>query len=110
VAAESILSYFQPVDEPFELPIEGVLDLHTFRPADVKDLVADYLSACIEKGIYRVRIIHGKGIGHLRRTVRAVLARHPQVISFNDDHAQFGGWGATLVQLRPPPSSDSARG
>jgi DNA-nicking Smr family endonuclease len=88
-------------DQPVELPIDGVLDLHTFRPADLKTLVPDYLDACREKGILQVRIIHGKGIGNLRRTVHALLARHPDVVSFTLDHPQYGGWGATLVYLRP---------
>ncbi len=88
-------------DEPLELPIDGVLDLHTFRPGDVKELVPDYLAACQARGILQVRIIHGKGIGNLRRSVHALLARNPEVISFTLDHPQFGGWGATLVRLRP---------
>lgn len=88
-------------DDPIEMPIDGVLDLHTFRPQDVKDLVPDYLAACQAREILQVRIIHGKGIGNLRRTVQAILAKHPQVVSFTLDHPQFGGWGATLVQLRP---------
>jgi dsDNA-specific endonuclease/ATPase MutS2 len=61
----------------------------------------DYLQVCRERGILQVRIIHGKGIGRLRQTVRALLSRHPEVVSFSDDHAVFGGWGATIVQLRP---------
>jgi DNA-nicking Smr family endonuclease len=90
------------MDEPIQLPIDGVLDLHTFKPSEVKDLVLDYMAACQEKGIYQVRIIHGKGIGALRRTVHAILARHPEVTSFTLDHPQLGGWGATLVYLRKP--------
>ncbi len=93
------------MDEPVELPIDGVLDLHTFKPQEIKDLVPDYLAACLEKGIYQVRIIHGKGIGNLRRTVHALLARHPDVLAFALDHPQFGGWGATLVSLRRPGST-----
>ncbi len=88
------------MDEPIQLPIDGVLDLHTFNPRQIKDLVPDYLAACREKGILNVRIIHGKGIGNLRRTVHAILSRHPDVISFSLDYPQYGGWGATLVQLR----------
>jgi DNA-nicking Smr family endonuclease len=94
-------------DDPVELPIDGVLDLHTFNPRELKDLVLDYLAACQARGILQVRIVHGKGIGNLRRTVHAILSKHPDVISFTLDHAQFGGWGATLVQLRdahPDPS------
>jgi DNA-nicking Smr family endonuclease len=100
VAPGHLLPYFSGVDEPIELPIDGVLDLHTFSPKEIKDLVPDYLAACKAKGIYQVRIIHGKGIGNLRRTVHAILARQPDVISFTLDHPQFGGWGATLVRLR----------
>ncbi len=89
-------------DEPIQLPIDGMLDLHAFKPGEVKELVIDYLVACREHGIYQVRIIHGKGIGNLRRTVHAILARHPEVVSYTLDHPQFGGWGATIVQLRKP--------
>jgi DNA-nicking Smr family endonuclease len=89
------------MDEPVEMPIDGVLDLHTFRPKEIKDLVPDYLEACRERGIHRVRIIHGKGIGNLRRTVHAILARRPDVLSFTLDHPEHGGWGATIVLLRP---------
>lgn len=89
-------------DEPIDLPIDGVLDLHTFHPRDVKDLVPDYLAACRARGIFLVRIIHGKGIGNLRRTVHAILHEHPAVISYSLDHPQFGSWGATLVRLREP--------
>lgn len=90
------------MDEPVQLPIDGVLDLHTFKPREVKDLVPDYLAACQERGILEVRIIHGKGTGQLRRAVHSILQKHPQVISFALDHPQFGGWGATIVRLRKP--------
>ena len=90
------------MEDPIEMPIDGVLDLHTFQPCEVKDLVLDYLAECRQRGIMRVRIIHGKGIGQLRQTVHAILARHPDVISFTLDYPQFGGWGATMVRLRPP--------
>jgi DNA-nicking Smr family endonuclease len=86
---------------PIELPIDGVLDLHTFRPKEVKELVLDYLAECQRRGILRVRIIHGKGIGNLRRTVHTLLAKHPEVVSFNLAGEHFGGWGATIVGLKP---------
>ncbi len=93
---------------PLQLPIDGVLDLHSFRPSEVQDLVPDYLAACQQRDILRVRIIHGKGIGNLRRTVQALLAKHPDVISFVLAGEQLGGWGATIVQLRPPAVGPSA--
>ena len=70
------------MDKPIELAIDGVLDLHTFQPRDVKELIPDYLALCREKRILQVRIIHGKGTGALRDTVHAILRRMPEVNSF----------------------------
>ena len=89
-------------DCPIELPIDGVLDLHTFQPREVKDLVPDYLAECRERGILEVRIIHGKGTGALLRSVHAILSRLPEVASFGLAMEDAGGWGATLVTLREP--------
>lgn len=83
-----------------ELPIDGVLDLHMFRPRDVKDLVGDYLDECRARGILEVRLIHGKGIGALRETVRAVLDRRPDVAGYGHP-ADAGSWGVTVVRLLP---------
>ncbi|RJR18341.1 MAG: DNA mismatch repair protein MutS [Desulfobacteraceae bacterium] len=82
------------------IPIDGILDLHQFVPSDVPNLLEDYLELCIEKGIYHVRVIHGKGTGALRKRVHALLARDQRVISFSTDQGP-GGWGATSVELRP---------
>ena len=90
----------QESPDSFELPIDGVLDLHTFRPEEIGDLVPDYLQACREKGIFEVRVIHGKGIGNLKRSVHAILSRLPEVESFDDAGAHWGGVGATIVNLR----------
>lgn len=87
-------------DDPVELPIDGILDLHTFRPRDLGDLIPDYLEACRERGIRSVRIIHGKGTGTLRETVHALLRRRDDVADFRIGDETSGGWGATLVTLK----------
>jgi len=92
-----VLRPFEPV--LMEMPIDGELDLHTFLPAEVKDLVPEYLRACRERGILRVRVVHGKGRGELLRTVHALLDRLPEVESFELAEPREGGWGATIVHL-----------
>lgn len=87
-------------DDPVHIPIDGVLDLHAFHPREVRELVPDYLDECRRRGIYAVRIIHGKGTGTLRQTVHAILARLPGVASFRLAGEDAGGWGATLVELK----------
>ncbi len=89
-------------DEPVDLPIDGVLDLHTFKPREVKDLVPTYLGECLSRGITEVRIIHGKGTGTLKAVVHALLKADPRVAAFEDADVTAGGWGATVVRLRRP--------
>jgi DNA-nicking Smr family endonuclease len=86
---------------PRELPIDGTLDLHTFSPRDVRELVNTYLDECRRRGILEVRIVHGKGIGALREQVHRVLARRRDVVRFRLDSETGSGWGATLVDLAP---------
>ena len=83
-----------------ELPIDGTLDLHTFRPGEIKHLIPDYLEACLERNILHVRIVHGKGTGTLRRSVHAILERLEDVASFATAGMGAGDWGATLVTLK----------
>ena len=90
-----------PSPNPTHWPIDGTLDLHLFRPADVGDLVPGYLEECRKRGILQVRIIHGKGTGQLRERVHAVLRRIPSVVSFGLAPVESGGWGATVVELKP---------
>ena len=87
-------------DDPVPLPITDELDLHTFRPSDVGELIPAYLEECRRKGIFSVRIIHGKGTGTLRATVHALLSRHPLVASVEACDERSGSWGATRVRLK----------
>lgn len=94
---------FDP-DVPIEIKIDGTLDLHTFSPKDLKTLIPDYLEECHKRGIYELRIIHGKGIGAVARSVHALLGRSPLVDTWRiaDPGPGSGGWGATLVNLKRP--------
>ena len=91
---------FDEDHEPVRIPIDGILDLHTFHPRDVKALVGDYLTECRARGILQVRIIHGKGTGALRETVHSTLNKIPFVISF-ELAGDRSGWGATIAVLSP---------
>ena len=82
-----------------KLTIEDVLDLHTFRPKDIPDLLEDYFTECLKAGIYSVRIIHGKGKGIQKRRVRGLLEKNSMVMAFREAPPEAGGWGATLVEL-----------
>lgn len=88
-------------DDIVELPITSVFDLHTVPPRDVTGVVEAYLEAAWEMGLTELRIIHGKGIGVQREAVRKVLERTAFVDSFRTAPEVAGGWGATLVTLRP---------
>jgi DNA-nicking Smr family endonuclease len=88
-------------NDPVSVPIDGTLDLHTFRPAEIKFLVPDYLEECRKAGILQVRVIHGKGTGTLRRTVHAILDRLDYVAAYRLAGEDGGSWGATLVTLHP---------
>ena len=88
-------------EQPVEIPITGELDLHTFRPAEIADLLDNYLVECQRRDLLRVRIIHGKGTGTLRTLVHARLRLSPLVIGFAQGDEHSGGWGATIVTLKP---------
>lgn len=88
-----------PDETPVPVPITGELDLHTFRPQDLGELIPTYLAECRARGLREVRIIHGKGTGTLRNTVHTLLRRSPLVRSFRLGNEHTGSWGATLVTL-----------
>ena len=95
-------------DEPIEIPITSVLDLHMFAARDVRAATEAYLEEAHSLGMIAVRIIHGRGIGVQREMVRSILSRTPYVSHFSDAPMEAGGWGATVVTLFPNTSAGSA--
>ena len=91
-------------EEPVEFKISDELDLHTFRPGELGELIPDYIGLCLQRDILRIRIIHGKGIGTLRETVHALLRRDSRVLRFKLAGQGEGGWGATIAWLTHPSS------
>ncbi len=100
----SIMGEEENMDEtrPVRIPIDGVLDLHTFDPREVGELLPEYIRSCRERGIFEVRVIHGKGTGALRGKVHFILRQLAEVSSFRLADEGAGGWGATIVYLKRP--------
>ena len=104
-------------DRPFEMPIDGVLDLHAFRAEEVKSLVPEYLEECRRRGILELRIIHGKGTGTLRRLVQSLLSKDPHVLSFKHRRPRRRRLGSDrgpprsqrLMPMQTPKSATAAR-
>ncbi len=95
-------------EEIFDYPVDGILDLHMFRPKDVKSVLAEYLTECRARGILRVRIIHGKGQGVLREIVRSFLKNAPYVREFSTP-SDASSWGATIAILDPLEKEEGER-
>jgi dsDNA-specific endonuclease/ATPase MutS2 len=87
-------------EDPVRIPITDVFDLHSVPPRDVRPIVQEYLQEAHRAGFKALRIVHGRGIGVQRETVRSILAKTPFVESFGDAPLEAGGWGATIVTLR----------
>jgi len=91
---------------PVKVPIEPWIDLHTFSPKEIPEVLESYLEECQKAGFQEVRIIHGKGIGVQRRIVHSFLKKNPLVEKFSQSPPEAGGWGATTALLKKPPSTD----
>lgn len=89
--------------DPVEIPIREELDLHTFRPDEIGELLPEYFAECRKRGLLRVRVVHGKGTGTLREGVHRLLDKMPEVVAgYRLGDETSGGWGATWVTLRSP--------
>ena len=97
------MDHDEPIDdEPIEIPITDTLDLHPFRPNEIKDVAREYLIEAHARGFRQVRLIHGRGIGVQRERIRSLLETLEFVEGFHDADGSGGGWGATVVALKPP--------
>ena len=67
---------------------------------EAQDEVSRYLDRAFMAGLPHIRIVHGTGMGILRRTLREFLKNHPQVTSVTEPPHDQGGQGATEVELR----------
>ena len=103
---EISLDPLNPFPNPVVVEFSDVLDLHSIPPGMVRAVVEECLDEARRRRVRRVRIIHGKGIGVQRETVRALLKRTPFVVEFKDAPAEAGGWGATLVTLEREKEAD----
>ncbi len=88
------------MNEHIEFPITDELDLHTFSPKEVSELLSEYFIECQKKSIFSVRVIHGKGKGILKKRVHSLLKKNEQVLNFHEATPSHGGWGATIVELK----------
>ena len=95
-----LMTAHRPTRAAKEVPVDGVIDLHTYNPKQVAPVVREYIEACRAKGVTELRIIHGKGIGNLRRTVHALLDKHEAVQGYQLGGHRGGSWGATIVTLK----------
>lgn len=89
----------EPAPIPVTVEITDVIDLHSFLPSEMRDVVRDYLDEAYSRGLRELRIIHGRGVGVQRRSVRALLERDPRVTAYRDAPPEAGGRGATLVTM-----------
>src|SRR5687767_6664110 len=87
------------VDDPIEIPITDTLDLHPFRPDEIKDVAREYLIEAHRLGFTQVRLIHGRGIGVQRERIRSLLRELDFILDFEDADPSGGGWGSTVVLL-----------
>ncbi len=83
-----------------EVHAPSEIDLRGMRIHEVDDYLLQSIDAAVRADLRSVRIIHGKGTGALRQTVREFLQQHPLVEGFEGAKDQHGGEGATLARIR----------
>ena len=86
--------------------VQDFVDLHGLNREQARLLLAEFLGACLKRGLRCVRVIHGKGLRSPKREpvlkgkVQQWLAQRDEVLAFSQAPPNEGGSGALLVLLR----------
>ncbi len=96
---KSILADVTKKESDAEIPPIAELRLRHLTVDEVLPKLDLFLHDTYLAGFSQVRIIHGKGTGMLRETVRRVLGKHPLVKAFRAGNRWEGGEGVTIVEF-----------
>ena len=89
---------FRPA--PDLAPVHQEINVIGQRAEEARDNVDQFLDRAVMATASRVRIVHGHGMGILRKVLRELLERHPHVEKHYPAPPQEGGTGATIVELK----------
>ena len=82
------------------LDFKQEIDVRGMRVDEALQAVTYFIDDALLVNASRVRILHGTGTGALRQIIRQYLNTVSGVVSFHDEHVQFGGAGITVVEFR----------
>ena len=75
------------------------IDVRGMRADECMEMISRFVDDAVVTSSHHLRILHGTGNGILRQLIRQYLSTVPEVISFHDEHPQFGGAGITVVEM-----------
>ena len=81
-------------------PVHQEINVIGQRAEEARDAVDEFLDRAVMATASRVRIVHGHGMGILRKTIHELLSHHPHVARFYLAPQQEGGAGATIVEIK----------
>jgi DNA mismatch repair protein MutS2 len=89
---------FRPAPEL--APVHQEINVIGQRAEEARDHVDEFLDRAVMATASRIRIVHGHGMGILKRAIWELLALHPHVEKYYQAPQQEGGAGATIVELK----------
>jgi len=81
-------------------PVHQEINVIGQRAEEARDAVDEFLDRAVMATASRVRIVHGHGMGILRKVIQELLSHHPHVARFYPAPQQEGGAGATIVEIK----------